>query len=89
MMYKQVADALKPPRAAYVRFPFGQPLGEPDNANQQRVIIEDTLRMLVSATESGTVDSLPYRWRREDYAEIRRARGNILASAQAVSADDN
>ena len=88
-MYKQVADALKPPRAAYVRFPFGQPLGEPDNANQQRVIIEDTLRMLVSATESGTVDSLPYRWRREDYAEIRRARGNILASAQAVSADDN
>ncbi|MCH7746447.1 MAG: hypothetical protein IIC84_10270 [Chloroflexi bacterium] len=89
MMYKQVADALKPPRAAYVRFPFGQPLGEPDNVNQQRVIIEDTLRMLVSATESGTVDSLPYRWRREDYAEIRRARGNILASAQAVSADDN
>ena len=80
---------MKPPRAAYVRFPFGQPLGEPDNANQQRVIIEDTLRMLVSATESGTVDSLPYRWRREDYAEIRRARGNILASAQAVSADDN
>ena len=72
-----------------MRFPFGQPLGEPDNADQQRVIIEDTLRMLVSATESGTVDSLPYRWRREDYAEIRRARGNILASAQAVSADDN
>ena len=89
MMYKQVADALKPPRAAYVRFPFGQPLGEPGNVDQQRVIIEDLLRLLLSATDVGTVEALPYRWRREDYAEIRRTRGNILASAQAVGADDN
>ena len=88
MMYKQVADALKPPRVAYVRFPFGQPLGEPGNADQHRVVIEDALRLLTTATEPGIVETLPYRWRREDYANIRSQRGNILASLGAVPADD-
>ena len=87
-MYKQVADALKPPRVAYVRFPFGQPLGEPGNANQQRVIIEDALHLLVHANEPGTVKELPYRWRREDYADIREQRGNTLISEVAVASDD-
>ncbi len=88
MMYKQVADALKPPRVAYVRFPFGQPLGEPGNADQHRVVIEDALRLLTTAIEPGIVETLPYRWRREDYAKIRNRRGNILASLGAVPADD-
>ena len=74
MMYRQVADAIRPPRVAYARFPFGQPLGEPGNADQQRVIVEDSLEMLTTATEPGTVEALPYRWRREDYAKIRKDR---------------
>ena len=88
MMYKQVADALKPPRVAYVPFPFGQPLGQPGYADQHRVVIEDALQLLVTATEPGTVESLPYRWRREDYAAIRAGRGNILSPLDAVPADD-
>ena len=87
MMYRQVADAIRPPRVALARFPFGQPLGEPGNADQQRVVIEDALRLLVTATEPGTLEELPYRWRLEDYAEIRRRRGNILAPVSAASAD--
>ena len=87
MMYKQVADALKPPRVAYVRFPFGQPLGEPGNADQHRVVIEDALRLLTTATEPGKVETLPYRWRRENYAAIRAGRGNILAPLDTVPAD--
>ncbi len=74
MMYKEVAEKMTPPRVAHVRFPFGRPLGEPDNPDQQRVIIEDALRVLETATEPGTIVSLPYRWRREDYASIRRDR---------------
>ena len=79
MMYREVAEAMRPPRVALVRFPFGQPLGEPGNTDQQRVIVEDTLRLLVDATEPGTIQPLGYRWRREDYARIRRARGDVLA----------
>ena len=74
MMYKEMAEKVRPPRVAHVRFPFGRPLGEPTNRDQQRVIIEDALRLLETATEPGTVTSLPYRWRREDYARIRRER---------------
>ena len=75
MMYRQVVDALRSPRVAYARFPFGQPLGEPGNVDQQRVFIEDALELLTTATEPGTIEALPYRWRREDYAKIRRERG--------------
>jgi hypothetical protein len=52
------------------------------------VIVEDALRLLSTATEPGTVESLPYRWRREDYAAIRSVRGNILAPLDTVPADD-
>ena len=85
MMYRQVADALRPPRVTLVRFPFGQPLGEPDNADQQRVVVEDALRLLVSADKPGAMEELPYRWRREDYAEIRGRRGNVLAAASTAA----
>ncbi len=75
MMYRQGVDALRPPRVAYARFPFGQPLGEPGNVDQQRVFIEDALELLTTATEPGTIEALPYRWCREDYAKIRKERG--------------
>ena len=75
MMFRQVAERLLPPRVAAVRFPFGRPMGEPGNADQHRVIAEDALHILETATEPGTLVSLPYRWRREDYARIRRERG--------------
>ena len=87
MMYRQVADALRPPRVALVRFPFGQPLGEPGNADQQRVVVEDALHLLLTGTEPGAIEALPYRWRREDYAAIRRQRRNILQSTQVATAD--
>ena len=76
MMYKEMAEKVRPPRAAYVRFPFGRPMGEPNNPDQHRVVIEDALRILETATEPGSVVSLPYRWRREDYAFIRRQRAS-------------
>ena len=88
MMYRQVANALRPPRTAYVRFPFGQPLGEPGNADQHRVIVEDALHLLVNATEKGVLRELPYRWRRDDYGGIRNRRGNILAVETTVASHD-
>ncbi len=65
-----------------------KPLGEPGNADQQRVIVEDALRLLMSATVPGTVEALPYRWRREDYASIREERGSILAPTEVSAPGD-
>jgi hypothetical protein len=80
MMYKEMAEKTTPPRVAHVRFPFGRPMGEPDNPDQHHVIIEDALRVLETATEPGTIVPLPYRWRRENYARIRQDRSVRSAS---------
>ena len=34
---------VKPPRSLYVKHPYGQPFGQPDNVDQQRTIVEDAL----------------------------------------------
>ena len=83
MMNSGLAEVLQPPRVCRVRFPFGRPMGEPGNADQSRVLLEDALSVLETATEPGTVVHLPYRWRREDYAQIRRDRSAQTAGGLA------
>jgi D-proline reductase (dithiol) PrdB len=84
MMFKEMEGKVRPPRVVHVRFPFGRPLGEPHNADQQRVILEDALDTLARATTPGAVVDLPYRWRREDYSAIRMGRvGTAIGSPGA------
>ncbi len=78
MMFKETEERIRPPRVVHVRFPFGRPLGEPDNVDQQRVIIEDALEVLATSSTAGEVVDLPYLWRREDYAAIRSARAEVM-----------
>ncbi len=52
------------PRAVYVRFPTGNPVGEPRKPYQQRVILEGVLEALEAITDPGTVLEMPYRWKR-------------------------
>lgn len=51
-------------RAAYVRFPTGNPVGEPHKPHQQRTILRGVLHALEAIQEPGTVLEMPYRWRR-------------------------
>lgn len=51
------------PRAAYLRFPIGNPMGEANKPDQQRTILRALLHQLERQTEPGTID-LPFRWRR-------------------------
>lgn len=62
-MRPEISLEMKMPRAAYVRFPLGNPLGEPDRPDQQRRILEDLFELLENAEEPQVVE-LPYRWRR-------------------------
>lgn len=52
------------PRAAYVRFPTGAPLGEPGQAWQHRTILRAVLSLLETVDEPATIWELPFRWRR-------------------------
>lgn len=62
-MRPEISFAMHVPRAIHVRFPLGNPMGEPKRADQQRRILEDMFTLLETATEPGVVE-LPYRWRR-------------------------
>jgi len=52
------------PRAAYVRFPIGNPIGETGNADQQRLVLGAVLDTFEAIEEPGTTVELPFRWRR-------------------------
>lgn len=74
MVDRQKAATMSVPRGLILRFPFGRPFGAPGNPQQQRVVLEDALEVLATATEPGQIVASPYRWRREDYGEILRGR---------------
>jgi D-proline reductase (dithiol) PrdB len=52
------------PRAGYIRFPLGNPFGEPFKPELQRQVLLDLLAVLMEADEPKSVYELPYRWRR-------------------------
>lgn len=52
------------PRAARVRFPMGNPVGEPGKPEQQRRILAGALEAMHALEEPGHILELPFRWRR-------------------------
>lgn len=66
---KDLTAAVGVPRALFVKWPLGHPLGEPENKAQQRTIIFDALTLLRTAQEPGLIVEPGYRWRRESYHE--------------------
>lgn len=52
------------PRGGYVRFPLGNPFGQPFDEDLQKGVLVDLLSILALADEPGSVYELPYRWRR-------------------------
>lgn len=45
-LLREVTAQLKPPRALFVPFPMGYPLGEPNNADLQHEVIAAALQLL-------------------------------------------
>jgi D-proline reductase (dithiol) PrdB len=64
---RDVTEKVKPPRALFLRWPFGHPLGQPFNVAQQLTVLYDALLFLYMA-RPGEIRDLPYRWRREHYS---------------------
>ena len=66
---KDLTAAVGVPRALFVKWPLGHPLGEPYNVLQQRTLIYDALQLLLTAQQPGIIAEPGYRWRRESYVE--------------------
>ncbi|WP_252315401.1 hypothetical protein [Sinobaca sp. H24] len=52
---KEIAEQLNIPRALYNRFPFGSPVGQPNNKEQHHQVLQAALQLLEEAEEGGTV----------------------------------
>jgi D-proline reductase (dithiol) PrdB len=63
---RDITEKVRPPRAVFVRWPFGHPLGEPGNTAQQFTILHDAFDFLYTASP-GEIRDLPYPWRRWTY----------------------
>ncbi len=66
---KELTQAVGVPRAIYVKWPLGHPLGEPGRAVQQRTMLFLGFQLAQTATEPGTFLEPGFRWKRETYQE--------------------
>ena len=59
---RDITEAVKPPRAAFVDFPLGHQTGRPSERDLQMKIIKGALELLKTATEPATIVDLPLEW---------------------------
>ncbi|MDX1660600.1 MAG: hypothetical protein R3326_02315 [Gemmatimonadota bacterium] len=69
---REITERLAPPRAVFVKWPLGHPLGEPGNVLQQRRMIWECFRDLRERPpdRKGEVRDLELRWKRETYEPV-------------------
>lgn len=79
---RELTEAVGVPRALFVKWPLGHPLGEPGKRAQQRTMIFAALQLLMEAATPGLIREPGYRWRRESYTEPDWTQ---LTANQAVS----
>ena len=66
---RELTQAVGAPRAVFLKWPLGHPLGEPEHPAQQRTVIFVALQTLLTADAPGIIVEPGFRWRREQYAE--------------------
>lgn len=63
---RDITARVKPPRAAFLDYPVGNAAGRPNDAADQRAVIEAGLRSLNRFTEPGSITDLPFTWSGKD-----------------------
>jgi D-proline reductase (dithiol) PrdB len=64
---RDLTAAVGVPRAIFLKWPLGHPLGEPERPLQQQNVIHLALCTLLTAAEPGVIVEPGWRWRREEY----------------------
>lgn len=62
-----ITAGVNPPRAAFVDYPLGHTSGQPFDVVNQCRIVSAALRLLVEATEPGTMVDLGEQWGSDDW----------------------
>jgi hypothetical protein len=64
-----VTERVKPPRAAFLNFPLGYPVGRPHEIDEQLSVLRAALKLVGTVREPGTIVELPFRWPDPDWEE--------------------
>jgi D-proline reductase (dithiol) PrdB len=67
-LQKEITRRVRPPRALYLRYPFGHPMGEAFATAQQRTILVQALQALETVRVPGAIVEPGYRWKRHRFA---------------------
>lgn len=69
---RKVTERIRPPRALFLKWPFGHALGAPGDTLQQRRVLWEMLRDVRERPRAaaGEVRDLGLRWRRETYGPV-------------------
>jgi D-proline reductase (dithiol) PrdB len=67
-LQKEITVRVRPPRALFLRYPFGHPMGEAHATAQQRTILLEALDALERVQTPGTILEPGYRWKRHRFA---------------------
>jgi D-proline reductase (dithiol) PrdB len=62
VMNRDITENVKPPRALFVRFPYGAPLGPANDAETQMGVIREALGLLTGATLPATIAVSDIEW---------------------------
>ena len=63
---RKFTEDVKAPRAVFVKWPMGHPLGEPFVIDTQTAVLSAAFRALKEIKEPGTIIDLPFRWKRRE-----------------------
>jgi hypothetical protein len=66
-LQKEITRKVKPPRALYLRYPFGHPMGEAFAVRQQRAILLASLEALETLMAPGAIVEPGWMWRRHRF----------------------
>ncbi|MBI5492175.1 MAG: hypothetical protein HY893_04495 [Deltaproteobacteria bacterium] len=67
---RKFTEEVKAPRAVFLKWPMGHPLGEPGKKEQQMAVLRSAFKALETIKEPGTIVDLPYRWKR--YEDLKK-----------------
>ena len=62
VMNRDITENVKPPRALFVHFPYGAPLGPAGHSEIQMAVVREALDALVGATGPGAIVESSIEW---------------------------
>ncbi len=66
---RRFTEEIRPPRAVFLKWPLGHPLGEPFKARPHTTILRRSFNAIKEIKEPGAIIDLPYKWKGKDWED--------------------